>query len=85
MTSFETLSHLLWTPRPCRGGAGVGSVFFPHNFFDLFIFFSLLLDITDPTQAPKPHPYPLSKVRGGLWGVVPKILEVRGAIGKKLE
>ena len=39
------------TPRPCRGGAGVGSVSFIHT--QLFPYFSIFfLKIADPTPIP---------------------------------
>ena len=39
------------TPRPCRGGAGVGSVSFIHT--QLFPYFSIFfLKIADPTLSP---------------------------------
>ena len=41
------------TPRPCRGGAGVGSVSFIHT--QLFPYFSIFfLKIADPTPIPSP-------------------------------
>ncbi len=40
-------------PRPCRGGAGVGSVSFIHT--QLFPYFSIFfLKIADPTPIPSP-------------------------------
>ena len=42
------------TPRPCRGGAGVGSVSFIHT--QLFPYFSIFfLKIADPTPIPSPY------------------------------
>ena len=65
VTCFDILSHLLFTPRPCTGGAGVGSVFLiPIYFFYLYLFPFLKLPFLP--LIPKPHPYPLSKGRGGL-------------------
>ena len=59
------------TPRPCRGGAGVGSVFYRLHTTTPFSFYlttSLTLILLTPPLSPRPHPYPLSKGRGGLQG-----------------
>ena len=51
MTSFKTLSHLLWAPRPCRGGAGVGSAFLIHTqCFNNTIPFVWLNWLSSPTK-----------------------------------
>ena len=58
------------TPRPCRGGAGVGSVFCPHTTSSIlsYLFLSpsiFQLNITDPTPIPKVSPLsPLQGARG---------------------
>ena len=51
--NYNLFAPLLLTPRPCRGGAGVGSAFFARTQYlpCPSIFF---LDITDPTPIPSP-------------------------------
>jgi len=65
--NYILFAPLLLTPRPCRGGAGVGSAFLPaYNIFHVPLS-SSLISLTPPL-SPRPHPYPLSKGRGGLQG-----------------
>ena len=65
--NYILFAPLLLTPRPCRGGAGVGSAFLPaYNIFHVPLS-SSLISLTPPL-SPRPHPYPLSKGRGELQG-----------------
>ena len=54
------------TPRPCRGGAGVGSASFPHTTSS--IFFYLIPHYHCPHPWPNASPLsPLQGARGTLW------------------
>ncbi len=48
---------MLMTPLPCRGGVGVGSVFFIHTQYLLYI--SILFSLYH-----RPHPWPLPCMGG---------------------